>query len=138
MELVGEKSRHSLHENMHLISTPLQVIWGKNDQVQIHFIRTAECVSQLQVLNCEIIRILRKKVRLWVNISEFWLFQIFFYFFLRIVSLSHNRKLLILRILRQKSDCEIVYHNLYFFSQIVSLYHRFQIFSDFFSIFSEL
>ncbi|XP_056111317.1 monoacylglycerol lipase ABHD6 [Rhinichthys klamathensis goyatoka] len=33
MELVGEKSRHSLHENMHLISTPLQVIWGKNDQV---------------------------------------------------------------------------------------------------------
>lgn len=33
MELVEEKSRHSLHENMHLISTPLQVIWGKNDQV---------------------------------------------------------------------------------------------------------
>lgn len=33
MELVGEKSRHSLHENMNLISTPLQVIWGKNDQV---------------------------------------------------------------------------------------------------------
>ncbi|KAK7119055.1 hypothetical protein R3I94_021036 [Phoxinus phoxinus] len=33
MELVGEKSRHSLHENMHLISTPLQVIWGRNDQV---------------------------------------------------------------------------------------------------------
>ncbi|TRY66796.1 hypothetical protein DNTS_009585 [Danionella cerebrum] len=33
MELVGEKSRHSLHENMHLISAPLQVIWGKNDQV---------------------------------------------------------------------------------------------------------
>ncbi|XP_051958086.1 monoacylglycerol lipase ABHD6-like [Xyrauchen texanus] len=33
MELVGEKSRHSLHESMHLISAPLQVIWGKNDQV---------------------------------------------------------------------------------------------------------
>ncbi|XP_065096870.1 monoacylglycerol lipase ABHD6 [Paramisgurnus dabryanus] len=33
MELVGEKSRHALHENMHLISAPLQVIWGKQDQV---------------------------------------------------------------------------------------------------------
>uniref|UniRef100_A0A4W4FRS9 acylglycerol lipase n=1 Tax=Electrophorus electricus TaxID=8005 RepID=A0A4W4FRS9_ELEEL len=33
MELVGEKSRHSLHENMHLISAPLQVIWGKQDKV---------------------------------------------------------------------------------------------------------
>ncbi|XP_066526636.1 monoacylglycerol lipase ABHD6 [Hoplias malabaricus] len=33
MEIVEEKSRHSLHENMHLISAPLQVIWGKQDQV---------------------------------------------------------------------------------------------------------
>lgn len=33
MELVGEQSRHCLHDNMHLISTPLQVIWGKQDQV---------------------------------------------------------------------------------------------------------
>lgn len=33
MELVEEKSRHCLHENMHLISSPLQVIWGKQDQV---------------------------------------------------------------------------------------------------------
>ncbi|XP_056591643.1 monoacylglycerol lipase ABHD6 [Triplophysa dalaica] len=33
MEIVGEKSRHSLHENMHLITVPLQVIWGENDQV---------------------------------------------------------------------------------------------------------
>ncbi|KAG9260211.1 monoacylglycerol lipase ABHD6 [Astyanax mexicanus] len=33
MELVKEDSRHSLHDNMHLISTPLQVIWGKQDQV---------------------------------------------------------------------------------------------------------
>lgn len=32
-EIVGEKSRHSLQENMHLITTPLQVIWGKEDQV---------------------------------------------------------------------------------------------------------
>uniref|UniRef100_A0A3P8U7B9 Abhydrolase domain containing 6, acylglycerol lipase n=1 Tax=Amphiprion percula TaxID=161767 RepID=A0A3P8U7B9_AMPPE len=33
MELVGEKSRHSLQEHMHLITAPLQVIWGKQDQV---------------------------------------------------------------------------------------------------------
>ncbi|XP_036840197.1 monoacylglycerol lipase ABHD6 [Oncorhynchus mykiss] len=33
MEIVGEKSRHSLHENMHLITVPTQVIWGKHDQV---------------------------------------------------------------------------------------------------------
>uniref|UniRef100_A0A672IFX1 AB hydrolase-1 domain-containing protein n=1 Tax=Salarias fasciatus TaxID=181472 RepID=A0A672IFX1_SALFA len=33
MEIVGEKCRHSLQENLPLISTPLQVIWGKDDQV---------------------------------------------------------------------------------------------------------
>ncbi|XP_041671929.1 monoacylglycerol lipase abhd6-B-like [Cheilinus undulatus] len=33
MEIVGEKSRHSLQENLHLIKTPTQVIWGKEDQV---------------------------------------------------------------------------------------------------------
>ncbi|XP_035518235.1 monoacylglycerol lipase abhd6-A-like [Morone saxatilis] len=33
MEIVGEKSRHSLQENLHLITTPVQVIWGKEDQV---------------------------------------------------------------------------------------------------------
>ncbi|KAM7005951.1 monoacylglycerol lipase abhd6-B-like [Tautogolabrus adspersus] len=33
MEIVGEKSRHSLQENLHLIKTPMQVIWGKEDQV---------------------------------------------------------------------------------------------------------
>ncbi|MGH0130032.1 UNVERIFIED_CONTAM: hypothetical protein FKN15_072940 [Acipenser sinensis] len=33
LEIVGEKSRHSLQENMHLITVPLQVIWGKQDQV---------------------------------------------------------------------------------------------------------
>nr|XP_015203468.1 PREDICTED: monoacylglycerol lipase ABHD6 isoform X3 [Lepisosteus oculatus] len=33
MEIVGEKSRHSLQENMHLIMAPVQVIWGKQDQV---------------------------------------------------------------------------------------------------------
>ncbi|XP_051269935.1 monoacylglycerol lipase abhd6-A [Dicentrarchus labrax] len=33
MEIVGEKSRHSLQENLHLITSPVQVIWGKEDQV---------------------------------------------------------------------------------------------------------
>lgn len=33
MEIVGEKSRHSLQEHLHLITAPLQVIWGKHDQV---------------------------------------------------------------------------------------------------------
>ncbi|XP_057700876.1 monoacylglycerol lipase abhd6-A-like [Corythoichthys intestinalis] len=33
MELVEEKSRHSLQEALHLITSPLQVIWGKQDKV---------------------------------------------------------------------------------------------------------
>ncbi|XP_047440078.1 monoacylglycerol lipase ABHD6-like [Mugil cephalus] len=33
MEVAGEKSRYSLQENLHLIKPPLQVIWGKADQV---------------------------------------------------------------------------------------------------------
>ncbi|KAK2861683.1 hypothetical protein Q5P01_001216 [Channa striata] len=33
MELLGEKSRHLLQENLHLITSPLQVIWGKEDRV---------------------------------------------------------------------------------------------------------
>lgn len=33
LEIVGEKSRHSLQEHLHLITAPLQVIWGKEDQV---------------------------------------------------------------------------------------------------------
>ncbi|XP_070758312.1 monoacylglycerol lipase abhd6-A-like [Enoplosus armatus] len=33
MEIVGEKSRHSLQENLDLITAPLQVIWGTEDQV---------------------------------------------------------------------------------------------------------
>lgn len=35
MELVGEKSRYALQEHLHLITAPLQVIWGKQDQVTI-------------------------------------------------------------------------------------------------------
>ncbi|XP_034028565.1 monoacylglycerol lipase ABHD6b isoform X1 [Thalassophryne amazonica] len=33
MEIVQEKSRYALQEHLHLISSPLQVIWGKQDQV---------------------------------------------------------------------------------------------------------
>lgn len=33
MEIAGENSRYSLHDNMHLITAPVQVIWGKHDQV---------------------------------------------------------------------------------------------------------
>ncbi|XP_030589400.1 monoacylglycerol lipase ABHD6b isoform X2 [Archocentrus centrarchus] len=33
MEIVGEKSRYALQEHLHLITAPLQVIWGKQDQV---------------------------------------------------------------------------------------------------------
>lgn len=33
MEIVGEKSRYALQEHLHLITTPLQVMWGKQDQV---------------------------------------------------------------------------------------------------------
>lgn len=33
LEIVKEKSRHALQENMSKISMPLQVIWGKQDQV---------------------------------------------------------------------------------------------------------
>lgn len=34
MEIVGENSRYALQEHLHLITAPLQVIWGKQDQVQ--------------------------------------------------------------------------------------------------------
>lgn len=33
MEIVEEKSRYALQEHLHLITAPLQVIWGKQDQV---------------------------------------------------------------------------------------------------------
>ncbi|KAG9335140.1 hypothetical protein JZ751_005612 [Albula glossodonta] len=33
MKIVEEDSRHCLHDNMHLITAPMQVIWGKQDQV---------------------------------------------------------------------------------------------------------
>lgn len=36
MEIMGESSKYALHEHMHLITTPLQIIWGKQDQVCVH------------------------------------------------------------------------------------------------------
>ncbi|KAM6947722.1 monoacylglycerol lipase abhd6-A-like isoform 1-T2 [Lycodopsis pacificus] len=33
VEIAGEKSRHSLQENLHLITSPVQVVWGTEDQV---------------------------------------------------------------------------------------------------------
>ncbi|KAA8590923.1 hypothetical protein FQN60_001866 [Etheostoma spectabile] len=35
MEIVGETSRYALQEHLHLITAPLQVIWGKKDQVTV-------------------------------------------------------------------------------------------------------
>uniref|UniRef100_A0A3B5MG27 AB hydrolase-1 domain-containing protein n=1 Tax=Xiphophorus couchianus TaxID=32473 RepID=A0A3B5MG27_9TELE len=33
LAIIGEKSRHSLQQHLNLITAPLQVIWGKNDQI---------------------------------------------------------------------------------------------------------
>jgi len=33
MEIMSENSKYALHEHMQQITTPLQVIWGKQDQV---------------------------------------------------------------------------------------------------------
>ncbi|XP_053339126.1 monoacylglycerol lipase ABHD6b [Clarias gariepinus] len=33
MEIIKEKSKYALHEHMHLMTTSLQVIWGKQDKV---------------------------------------------------------------------------------------------------------
>nr|XP_046240836.1 monoacylglycerol lipase abhd6-A-like [Scatophagus argus] len=57
MEIVGEKSRHSLQENLHLITAPVQVIWGKEDQVVdvsgASVLQTALPDCQVEVLdNC--------------------------------------------------------------------------------------
>lgn len=38
LEIVSEKSRYSLHQNMDKIKVPTQIIWGKQDQV------CSECV----------------------------------------------------------------------------------------------
>lgn len=44
MEIMSENSKYALHEHMQQITTPLQVIWGKQDQV---------CVSIIQELYIE-------------------------------------------------------------------------------------
>ncbi|XP_024126581.1 monoacylglycerol lipase abhd6-A [Oryzias melastigma] len=55
MEIVGEKSRHSLQDHLHLITAPLQVIWGKQDQVLdvsgAAVIQTALPRSQVEVVD---------------------------------------------------------------------------------------
>lgn len=33
MEIVSEESRYALQDHLHLITAPLQIIWGKQDQV---------------------------------------------------------------------------------------------------------
>ncbi|XP_078105366.1 monoacylglycerol lipase abhd6-A-like [Sander vitreus] len=51
MEIVGEKSRHSLQENLHLITSPVQVIWGMEDQVVDV---SGAAVLQAALPNCQV------------------------------------------------------------------------------------
>ncbi|KAF1392108.1 hypothetical protein PFLUV_G00049110 [Perca fluviatilis] len=51
MEIVGEKSRHSLQENLHLITSPVQVIWGTEDQVVDV---SGAAVLQAALPNCQV------------------------------------------------------------------------------------
>ncbi|KAM9362452.1 monoacylglycerol lipase abhd6-A-like [Symphorus nematophorus] len=51
MEIVGEKCRHSLQENLHLITTAVQVIWGKEDQVVDV---SGAAVLQAALPNCQV------------------------------------------------------------------------------------
>lgn len=49
MEILGEKSRHSLQESLHLITAPAQVIWGKEDQVSVNHRDTVVEEEQKQI-----------------------------------------------------------------------------------------
>ncbi|XP_075881290.1 monoacylglycerol lipase abhd6-A-like [Nelusetta ayraudi] len=51
MELVRETSRHSLQENMRQITSPVQVIWGKEDEV-LHV--SGAAVLQAALSNCQV------------------------------------------------------------------------------------
>uniref|UniRef100_A0A3Q3WZ72 AB hydrolase-1 domain-containing protein n=1 Tax=Mola mola TaxID=94237 RepID=A0A3Q3WZ72_MOLML len=51
MEIVGEKSRHSLQENLHRITSPVQVIWGKKDEV-VHV--SGATVLQAALPDCQV------------------------------------------------------------------------------------
>ncbi|XP_062271479.1 monoacylglycerol lipase abhd6-A-like [Scomber scombrus] len=51
MEIIGEKSRSSLQDKMHLITMPLQVIWGKEDQV---LDVSGAAVLQAALPNCQV------------------------------------------------------------------------------------
>ncbi|XP_069006811.1 monoacylglycerol lipase abhd6-A-like isoform X1 [Embiotoca jacksoni] len=55
MEIIGEKSRHSLQENMHLITAPLQVIWGKEDQPILQVLDVSgAAVLQAALPHCQV------------------------------------------------------------------------------------
>lgn len=51
MEIFNEKSRYALQEHLDLITAPLQVIWGKQDQVMCN----APLIVTQQSLNTEVI-----------------------------------------------------------------------------------
>ncbi|XP_037535670.1 monoacylglycerol lipase abhd6-A [Nematolebias whitei] len=76
LEIVGEKSRHSLQDHLHLIAAPLQVIWGKQDQVLdvsgATVIQTALPCCQVEVLdNCGHSVALERPRKLATLISDF-------------------------------------------------------------------
>ncbi|XP_052597461.1 monoacylglycerol lipase ABHD6-like isoform X2 [Peromyscus californicus insignis] len=48
LEIVSEKSRYSLHQNMDKIKVPTQIIWGKQDQDKDTFAHTQqEAISRM-------------------------------------------------------------------------------------------
>ncbi|XP_037611697.1 monoacylglycerol lipase ABHD6-like [Sebastes umbrosus] len=51
MEIVGEKSRHLLQESLHLITSPVQVIWGTEDKV---LDVSGAAVLQESLPNCQV------------------------------------------------------------------------------------
>ncbi|XP_040060906.2 monoacylglycerol lipase abhd6-A isoform X1 [Gasterosteus aculeatus] len=51
MELVGEKSRHLLQDNLHLITSPVQVVWGTEDQV---LDVSGAAVLEARLPNCQV------------------------------------------------------------------------------------
>lgn len=51
LEIVSEKSRYSLHQNMDKIKVPTQIIWGKQDQVLD--VSGAEILAK-SIANCQV------------------------------------------------------------------------------------
>lgn len=58
MEIVREESRYALQEHLHLIAAPLQVIWGKQDQV-IHDVWLPHVMLKLVFL-CRFLLLIRE------------------------------------------------------------------------------